>query len=113
MTSGAEKLWIKPVHGDRPSAVLCRARFCLNEAQSDKFLSAALAGRIAEVIGLEASLFTVACRKAFVGVPEPSIFTCVSIGEMTKYQEEVTLRMREGFLQFFVIEYGMWCEEKV
>lgn len=113
MTSGAKKLWINPIHRSRPTAVLCRARLGFDKMQGNKFLSTALAGCIAEAVSLEASIFAVACLKAFVRMPEPAIFISMPVGEMAEHQEEVTLRMREGLLQFLVIEYGMWRKEKV
>lgn len=113
MISGEKKLWINPVHRSRPTAVLGCAWLCLNKMERNKFLSAALTGRIAEAVCFEASLFAVACLEALIGVPEPAVFIAVPVREMTKYQEKVSFRMREGFLQFLVIEYGMWRKEKV
>jgi hypothetical protein len=113
MTSGAKKLWINPVHRSCPSAVLRDARLSFDKVQSDKFLSAALAGRIAEVIRLESTLFAVTRLEAPVGMPEPTLFIRVPVGEMTEHHEEVALSVAERFSHLLVIEWCMRCEEKV
>ena len=113
MTSGTQKLWINPIHRSGPPAVLRSASLCLDEVQADKFLSAALAGCITETVSLKASLFAVTCLEDSIGMPKPTLFICVPVGEMTEHHEEVSFGMRECFSKLVFIKWRMGCKEKV